>query len=65
MIGGRLGVPAVGRTREEAADHLGWFAHLTAMDVPTSSERTRARLGWAPERPGLIADVDRPGYFGG
>ncbi len=64
VIGRRLGVPVVGKTREEAADHFGWFAHFAAMDVPTSSERTRARLGWAPEQPGLIADFDRPVYFG-
>jgi hypothetical protein len=65
VIGRRLGVPVVGKTREEAADHFGRFAHLTAMDVPTASERTRARLGRAPEQPGLIADVDQPGYGGG
>jgi hypothetical protein len=30
------------------------------MDVPTSNERTRTLLGWAPTQPGLIADIDRP-----
>ncbi|MFE0757683.1 SDR family oxidoreductase [Inquilinus sp. NPDC058860] len=65
VIGRRLGVPVVGKSAEEAADHFGWFAMFAGMDVPTSSERTRTLLGWAPEQPGLIADIDRPAYFGG
>jgi len=27
------------------------------------SKQTRALLGWQPERPGLIADIDDPAYF--
>jgi hypothetical protein len=29
----------------------------------TSSARTRAKLDWTPEQPGLIADIDHPAYF--
>jgi len=65
VIGRRLGVPVVARSPEEAAGHFGWFARFAAMDAPTSSERTRALLGWQPVQPGLIADIDRPAYFGG
>jgi hypothetical protein len=36
---------------------------FAAMDVPSSSERTRSLLGWDPEQPGLIADIDHPAYF--
>jgi hypothetical protein len=36
---------------------------FAGMDAPTSSERTRSLLGWQPERPGLIADIDHPAYF--
>jgi hypothetical protein len=36
---------------------------FTGMDAPTSSARTRAELGWEPEQPGLIADIDHPVYF--
>jgi hypothetical protein len=36
---------------------------LAAIDAPTSSARTRARLDWTPEHPGLIADIDHPAYF--
>lgn len=65
VIGRRLGVPVAGLSREEAVGHFGWFSIFAGMDVPTSSERTQALLGWAPQQPGLIADIDRPAYFEG
>jgi nucleoside-diphosphate-sugar epimerase len=63
VIGRRLNVPVVAKSAEEAANHFGWFALFAGMDVPTSSERTRALLRWEPEQPGLLADIDQPGYF--
>jgi hypothetical protein len=30
---------------------------------PTSSALTRERLGWRPEGPGLIADIEKGHYF--
>jgi hypothetical protein len=36
---------------------------FAGMDVPTSSERTQALLGWEPKQPGLIPDLDRAAYF--
>ncbi len=65
VIGRRLKVPVVTKSREEAADHFGSFALFAGMDVPASSERTRALLGWEPKQPGLLADIDQPSYFGG
>ncbi|MGH6752732.1 MAG: SDR family oxidoreductase, partial [Bradyrhizobium sp.] len=65
VIGRRLGVPVVSKTPEEAAGHFGWFARFAGMDIPSSSARTRAALGWKPEQPGLIADLDQPHYFSG
>lgn len=64
VIGRRLNVPVLSKSPEEAAEHFGWFALFAGMDVPTSSERTRALLGWEPSQPGLIADIDQPSYFG-
>jgi hypothetical protein len=29
----------------------------------TSSQRTRELLGWQPNQPGLIPELDRPRYF--
>ncbi|GLQ52732.1 3-beta hydroxysteroid dehydrogenase [Dyella flava] len=63
VIGRQLKVPVVSKTREEAAEHFGWFAHFAGIDVPASSHRTRELLGWEPQRAGLIADIDRPAYF--
>jgi nucleoside-diphosphate-sugar epimerase len=63
VIGRRLNLPAVGLTPVEAAHHFDWFAHFAALDGPASSAFTRERLGWQPEQPGLLSDVDRPRYF--
>jgi nucleoside-diphosphate-sugar epimerase len=63
VIGRRLNLPVISKTPEEAAEHFGWFARFAAMDAPTTSAKTRERLGWRPKQPGLIADLDRPRYF--
>lgn len=63
VIGRRLNIPVVSKSREEAAEHFGWFAMFAGIDAPTSSERTRSLLGWIPTQPGLIADIDHPAYF--
>jgi len=63
VIGRRLNLPVVAKAPEEAGSHFGWIAPFAGMDVPVSSERTRVQLGWQPTQAGLIADVDRPGYF--
>ncbi len=63
MIGRRLNVPVAGKTPEEATAHFGWFAQFAAMDREASSERTRKLLGWEPNQPGLIADLENGRYF--
>lgn len=63
VIGRRLNLPVVSKAPGEAAGHFGWFAHFAALDNPASSERTRQLLGWQPQQPGLLADLDRPPYF--
>lgn len=64
VIGRRLDVPVVSLTPEQAAAHFGWFKGFAALDNPASSARTQRELGWTPSQPGLIADLDRPQYFG-
>jgi nucleoside-diphosphate-sugar epimerase len=64
-IGRGLNVPAASLTPEEAHEHFGWFAHFAAVDNPTSTERTRERLGWRPEWPDLMSDIESAGYFQG
>jgi nucleoside-diphosphate-sugar epimerase len=63
VIGRRLGLPVVAKSPEEAAGHFGWIAHFLAIDCPASSAHTREELGWRPEQPGLLADLDREAYF--
>ncbi|QIP10043.1 SDR family oxidoreductase [Bradyrhizobium symbiodeficiens] len=63
VIGKRLGVPVVSKSPDDAESHFGWFARFAAVDVPTSSAKTRAALGWAPKEKGLIEDLDQPHYF--
>jgi nucleoside-diphosphate-sugar epimerase len=65
VIGRRLNVPVVAKSREEAASHFGFLGHFAGMDVPASSALTQERLGWRPTQPGLIPDIDHPRYFGG
>jgi nucleoside-diphosphate-sugar epimerase len=63
VIGRRLELPVVSKSPAEAAEHFGWFTMFARIDAPTSSARTRAKLDWKPEQPGLIADIDHPAYF--
>ncbi len=62
-IGARLGVPARSIALEQAAAHFGWMAQFVGLDCPSSSEHTRAVLGWQPAQPELLADLDHPAYF--
>ncbi|QND53223.1 SDR family oxidoreductase [Phyllobacterium sp. 628] len=63
VIGRRLNLPVIRKTKEEAAEHFGWFAHFTAINNQASSQHTRDVLGWEPKEIGLIPDIDRPRYF--
>jgi nucleoside-diphosphate-sugar epimerase len=59
VIGERLDVPVEARPVE----HFGWLGPFFARDLPTSSEKTRALLGWRPVQAGMLADLDHPRYF--
>lgn len=62
-IGKKLGVPAVSKTPEEAGAIFGFLAFVLSRDNPTSSEKTRKELGWVPEGPGIIAEIEAGHYF--
>jgi len=61
MIGGHLDLPV--ETREP--EHFGWFAHFAGASMSVSSARTRELLGWRPQGPSLLADLDQHGYYAG
>ena len=63
-IGRQIGVPAKSLTSQEAETHFGPLAMWVAGNGPASSERTRAVLEWEAREVSLIADIDRPDYYG-
>jgi nucleoside-diphosphate-sugar epimerase len=63
IIGRRLNLPVVSKSREEAASHFGWIGLFLAIDGPASSAQTQRQLGWRPVQPGLAADLDAEHYF--
>ena len=54
VIGRRLGLP-VESVPEET---FGPFGSIFAMDQPASSAHTRAALGWRPDQPSLLQDLE-------
>jgi hypothetical protein len=62
-IGRQLKLPVVSIAAEEAADHFGFLSAFVSLDNPTSSTLTQELLGWKPERPTLIADIEQGHYF--
>jgi nucleoside-diphosphate-sugar epimerase len=62
-IGRGLDLPALSIPADQASDHFGWMARFFGVDAPASSSATRQLLGWNPEQPGLIADLDAGHYF--
>jgi nucleoside-diphosphate-sugar epimerase len=63
VIGRRLNLPVVGKSREEASSHFGWIGLFFGIDGPASSAQTQERLGWHPSQPALIPDLDAEHYF--
>jgi nucleoside-diphosphate-sugar epimerase len=61
-IGEGLNLPVASKTGDEIAAHFTWFAHFAAMDCQSSSEKTKAALGWEPKELGLIEDM-KANYF--
>ncbi|MBO9498467.1 MAG: SDR family oxidoreductase [Novosphingobium sp.] len=57
-----LGLPLVSLAPEQAPDYFGWFAIFASADLPASSAQTRAKTGWDPTGPSLIADLRAMDY---
>ena len=54
VIGRRLNLPVIAKSRDELLGHFGWFAHFVELDCPASSRLTQERLGWRPAQASLI-----------
>jgi nucleoside-diphosphate-sugar epimerase len=64
-IGRHLGIPAVSIPVERATEHFGPFGPIMTLGLPPMpNASTRQLLGWTPEHPGLLADLDEGHYFG-
>jgi nucleoside-diphosphate-sugar epimerase len=62
-IGRGLKVPVVPKSAEEAAAHFGSIGMFVGRDLTGSSVQTQRVLGWQPNGPELINDLDRAHYF--
>lgn len=63
FIAERLQVPVVSLKSDEATEHFGWFAHFAKLNNLTSSEETKSALGWEPQHPTLMDDLQSDVYF--
>ncbi len=54
-----LGVPTVEVPASQALAAFGWLAGFVGKDMTSLSTKTQSRLGWTPEGPGLISDIER------
>jgi nucleoside-diphosphate-sugar epimerase len=61
-LGRGLKVPVVSIALEDAEAHFGWLGMFFGHDLAASSALTRAKLGWTPTGPGMIADLDGMDY---
>jgi len=62
-IGRQLNLPVVSIEARDAGYHFGFLAPMVSADNPTSSATTRQLLGWRPQGPGLIEDIEQGHYF--
>src|SRR3984893_10973073 len=64
-IGSRLGLPAVSIPRDElmVPGYFGFLADIVTQSYPASRLITRRTLGWEPDQPSLLADLDNGHYF--
>ncbi|OOM80567.1 SDR family oxidoreductase [Clostridium sp. BL-8] len=58
-IGRSLNLPVKSISKEAIDKHFGWLAQFTISDNPTSNALTQKWLGWKPEGPTLISDLEK------
>jgi nucleoside-diphosphate-sugar epimerase len=61
-IGKAVGVPTASKSPEEAGTHFDWIGMFFGLEMSASSAWTQQALGWKPNPPGLVADIEGPNY---
>ena len=61
-VGRGMNLPVVSLSEDEVQAYFGWLSIFAAWDNPASSALTQKLLGWQPNGPGLIADLERMDY---
>jgi nucleoside-diphosphate-sugar epimerase/ketosteroid isomerase-like protein len=64
-IGSRLDLPVMSIPADElmTPGYFGFLANIATQSYPASNLITRRTLGWEPNQPGLLADLDNGHYF--
>ena len=63
VIGRCVELPVTTVAGKEVAGHFGWLTPFITLDAPASSSSTQRLLGWQPEQPGLIEDLEQDHYY--
>ena len=65
VVGAKLGLPAVPIPEDALMlpGYYGFLANLVTLDLAASNDITRKELGWEPQQPDLLADLDNGPYF--
>ena len=61
-IGAGTGLPVCSVVADEVERYFGWMAPFAGLDMIASNAWTRARLGWDPTGPDLLADLAAMDY---
>lgn len=61
-IGRAFALPVTSISPDDVAGHFGWIGAYFAMDFAATSNATRELLGWTPNGPTLIEDIDDGAY---
>ncbi|WP_067678084.1 SDR family oxidoreductase [Nocardia miyunensis] len=62
-IGRGLDLPVASIPAERAGAHFGWLSRFFGTDMSATSDATRTLLGWNPQSPSLIEDLDSGRYY--
>jgi len=62
-IADHLKILAASVPDDQVQEHFGFLAALIGLDLPSTGLVTRETLGWQPEYPDLLADLDAGFYF--